>query len=77
MDITMEAIFDGKVFKPIEACGLSANTRVKLRVESVPVPKGKPYSSLQTALALKLEGPSDWSEKLDDYLYGNRGGNVR
>jgi len=27
-------------------------------------------SFLQTARALNLEGPSDWSVKLDQYLYG-------
>ena len=32
----------------------------------------KPGSFLDTALTLRLEGPPDWSENLDDYLYGDK-----
>ena len=35
---------------------------------SAPV-KGEPYSFLEFAMSLNLEGPEDWSENLDDYLY--------
>ena len=31
---------------------------------------GEPYSSLHFMRSLKLQGPSDWSERLDYYLYG-------
>lgn len=30
---------------------------------------GEPYSSLKFAMSLNLEGPADWSENLDEYLY--------
>ena len=30
---------------------------------------GEPYSFLKFAMSLNLEGPEDWSENLDDYLY--------
>ena len=33
---------------------------------------GKPYAFLETAMRLKLQGPPDWSENLDDYLYGDK-----
>lgn len=33
---------------------------------------GKPYSWIETALKANLQGPPDWSEHLDDYLYGDK-----
>lgn len=30
----------------------------------------EPYAFIKTALAAKLDGPPDWSERLDYYLYG-------
>jgi hypothetical protein len=36
--------------------------------DSAPI-KGEPYSSLKFAMSLNLEGPEDWSENLDEYLY--------
>ena len=35
---------------------------------SIPL-MGEPYSSLKFAMSLNLEGPEDWSENLDEYLY--------
>jgi hypothetical protein len=35
---------------------------------SIPV-MGEPYSSLKFAMSMNLEGPKDWSENLDEYLY--------
>ncbi len=32
--------------------------------------RGEPYSSLHFARSLNLDGPPDWSEHLDYYLYG-------
>ncbi len=32
---------------------------------------GEPYSFLHYARSLKLDGPEDWSERIDDYLYGD------
>jgi hypothetical protein len=31
----------------------------------------KKLSFLHTARSLELEGPSDWSDRIDDYLYGS------
>lgn len=33
---------------------------------------GKPYEWLDIALKANLQGPPDWSEHLDDYLYGDK-----
>jgi hypothetical protein len=48
-----------------------ANHPVGGRIGGMPQ-SGKPYSLLGFAAGLKLDGPSDWSERLDDYLYGSR-----
>ena len=38
--------------------------------ESDKAPLGAPYSFFQNALNMNLDGPPDWSARLDDYLYG-------
>ena len=35
-----------------------------------PRPEQAPKSFLQVARSLRLQGPADWSSRLDDYLYG-------
>lgn len=37
-----------------------------------PAKTGKPYEWLDIALKANLQGPPDWSEHLDDYLYGDK-----
>jgi len=32
--------------------------------------RASPKSFLQVARSLRLQGPADWSSRLDDYLYG-------
>lgn len=66
MSVTIEALFDGKVFLPVQPIKLKANTRVQLSV----VTDEQPVSFLDVAESLALEGPADWSLKLDEYLYG-------
>ena len=67
---TLEATFDGKVFRPTEKVKLQPDTRVQLVVTVKALPEKKPKSFLRVARSLKLEGPSDWSTRVDDYLYG-------
>jgi hypothetical protein len=44
---------------------------VRIIVETVlPNEQKKPKTFLQTAKSLKLQGEPDWSEKIDQYLYG-------
>lgn len=63
------ASFDGKVFRPEEPLELPPNTRVRLRVEEAR-PELRPAASfLRTAESLKLDGPPDWSARLEEYLY--------
>lgn len=68
---TLDAVFDGTVLHPVEPLALEPNTRVRITIETEPA-KQKRASFLQTARSLELEGPSDWSENVDDYLYGNK-----
>ena len=68
MTKTIEAVFDGTVFRPDEEVGLAPNTRVRITIESPS--QGASSSFLRTARSLKLDGPPDWAENLDQYLYG-------
>lgn len=69
MSATIEAIYDGSVFRPDTPLTLKPNTRVRIAVEAV-AEQDAEGSFLRTARLLNLEGPADWSENLDEYLYG-------
>lgn len=69
MSQILEATFDGQVFRPVETVELQPDTRVQLIVTVKDAPEEKPKSFLRTARALKLQGPKDWSSRVDDYLY--------
>ncbi|MBN2578500.1 MAG: antitoxin family protein [Pirellulales bacterium] len=71
MNTTIDAMYDGEVFRPEAPLDLQPNTRVRLTVESATASKGEPYSFLRTAQSLNLDGPPDWSKRLNDYLYGD------
>ncbi len=70
MSQTLEATFDGQVFRPIQTVELQPDTQVELVVTVKVTPQEKPKSFLRTARALKLKGPRDFSSRIDDYLYG-------
>ncbi|PJH74876.1 MAG: hypothetical protein CO064_09640 [Anaerolineae bacterium CG_4_9_14_0_8_um_filter_58_9] len=69
---TIEALFDGIVFRPVEPITLKPNTRVRITFETPRLAREK-GSFLQVASSLKLEGPPDWSTNLEDYLYEKGG----
>ncbi len=73
---TIEALFDGNVFRPTEPIALAPNTRVRMTIESVPPDEGETASFLRTARTLNLDGPTDWSENIDEYLYGGDSSNA-
>jgi len=75
VDKTLYATFDGHVLKPDSSIELEPNTRVKITIETDDVPKIQKKSFLKTARSLELEGPSDWSSRLDDYLYEEKKAN--
>jgi hypothetical protein len=66
---TIEAVFDGTVFRPTESVALAPNTRVRVTIETV-LPADAAPSFLRTARTLHLDGPPDWSANIDEYLYG-------
>jgi len=69
MTLTIDAVYDGKVFLPSEPIPLSPNTNVRIFV----VAEGEAsVSFFDVAQSLDLNGPPDWSSKLDEYLYGGR-----
>ena len=83
MEKIVEATYDGEVFRPDEPIDLASETKVKViieemqqngkKLELVEMPKkslGKPYAWLDFAQAANLDGPSDFSTNLDDYLNG-------
>jgi hypothetical protein len=81
---TLQARFDGEALHPEESLSLAPNTQVLITVDipeaevvagtdlgAVSAPeKGAPYSFLEYAASLQLEGPEDWSERWEDYLEG-------
>ncbi len=66
---TIEAVYDGTVFRPSSPLLLKPNTRVMITIEKVKTRRTKRKSFLETAMTMKIDGPSDFSENLDDYLY--------
>ena len=70
MSQTLDAIFDGSVFRPDEPIELEPNTRVRITIEPSRASEKNSESFLRVARSLNLDGPPDWSSRLDDYLYG-------
>lgn len=63
------AMYDGKSLLLDNPLKLKPNTRVLVHIETVVETMNKKRSFLKTARSLNLDGPKDWSERLDDYLY--------
>ena len=71
MSQTLDATFDGNVFRPDQPIELEPNTRVRITIEPTPTVDRNSESFLRVARSLNIDGPSDWSTRLDDYLYGS------
>jgi hypothetical protein len=69
MTTTVYAMFDGEVLRLDEPVPLAPNTRVRVTIETEQ-PEQPPVSFLRAARSLNVDGPPDWSSRLDDYLYG-------
>jgi hypothetical protein len=67
---TLSATFDGKVLHPDTPLDLIPNTKVNITIELPEIEASKPVSFLKALRSIDLKGPYDWSEKLEDYLYG-------
>lgn len=68
MSQILEAAFYGQVFRPVKSVELQPDTRVQLVVTVKATPTEKPKSFLRVARSLTLQGPKDWSSRVDDYL---------
>lgn len=68
MSLTIEATFDGEVFRPIEKVDLKPDITVEIIIKETKK-ESEPYSFLKYARSLKLDGPSDFSKNIDKYLY--------
>ena len=70
----MAANIEEKVIEKLRVLPEDQQAEVLKFVEDLaevkPTPEQKPKSFLQVARALRLQGPADWSSRLDDYLYG-------
>ena len=73
MSQTLEAMFDGSVFRPDQPIEMEPNTRVRITIEPATTSDKESVSFLEVAESLNLEGPPDWSSRLDEYLYGSNG----
>ncbi len=71
MEKTVDATFDGEVVRLEIPINLAPNTKVKVLFEDSDSSE-EPYHFLRMARSLKLRGPSDFSENLDEYLYGGK-----
>ena len=76
MSQTLDAVFDGNVFRPDHPIELEPNTRVRITIEPAADLEQKSESLLSVARSLNLEGPPDWSSRLDEYLYAGNGTTV-
>jgi|GEM_PF-755300 predicted DNA-binding antitoxin AbrB/MazE fold protein len=65
----IEAVYDGRVFLPQQSPMLKANTRVRITVEQVKAKRTRKKSFLETARAIKIDAPADFSTNVDEYLY--------
>jgi hypothetical protein len=66
------AVFDATILLSEVPLNLAAGTRVLIIVTSILSDEVEyPKTFLQAAQSLKLESKPDWSEKIDQYLYGN------
>lgn len=70
MKIKLNAIYDGKVLQPEGHLNLKPNTRVRVIIEPEERENKEQTSFIDTAINLKLDGPYDWSAKLEECLYG-------
>ena len=63
---TIDAVFDGTVFRPAEVVELEPNTPVRITIETHVPSQEDGVSFLRTARTLNLDGPPHWSAKIDE-----------
>ena len=68
MKKTVRARFDGRALWYEEPLDLPPDTAVEITVRRAAGRRTRSF--LAVARSLNLEGPRDWSRRLEDYLYG-------
>jgi hypothetical protein len=66
---TIEATYDGAVLRLSESLDILPETGVWVTVDTEE--PSSPNAFLTAAKAVKIEGPADWSENLDSYMYAD------
>ena len=69
MTHTVYAVYDGGLLRPEQPLSLPPNARVRVTVETDDEQPPSCGEFLKVARSLELEGPPDWSARLDDFLY--------
>ena len=69
---TLHAHFDGKVLKPEESIGLKPNFRYLITIEDEEPISERDIWDVLSESSGKIDGPEDWSEEHDHYLYGTK-----
>lgn len=73
MSLTIEATFDGEVFRPDEKVDLEPNTKVKLQLVVKKKEKtGEPNSFINYVRSVSIDAPPDFAQNIDEYLYGGK-----
>ena len=65
------------IFEKVSALPPEQQQEVLQFVDSIsgrdePAKNGQPYEWMDLALKANVQGPPDWSEHLDEYLYGDK-----
>ena len=67
---TIEAVFDGEVFRPEHAMSLVPHRRYRITVTDIGGAEGLDAWEVLDALAGTVVAPEDWAAEHDHYLYG-------
>ncbi|OOP56617.1 MAG: hypothetical protein AYP45_08105 [Candidatus Brocadia carolinensis] len=70
MSKTLHVIFDGKVLRPEGPVDLKPNTHYVVTIEREEKSGTQDLWNVLGNFAGKVEGPEDWSQEHDHYLYG-------
>jgi hypothetical protein len=67
---TLHVVFDGKVLRPEELVDLEPNARYLVTIEHKEAMGEQSLWDVISEFSGMVEGPEDWSEEHDHYLYG-------
>jgi hypothetical protein len=67
---TLHAVLDGKVLKPEETVNLEPDVRYLVTIERKEEIGKQSLWNVLSEFSGTVEGPEDWSEEHDHYLYG-------